>query len=85
MKLVATNVFRSKALLGSKIALVAALAIFWMAPAAAAEYPEKPITLVVPFPPGGGADSIARTAMSKVGPALGQTIVIDNKPGQAGT
>src|SRR6266545_1149669 len=68
-------------------AFVAALSIACCAlvsPAAAADYPDKPIRLVVPFPPGGGADNLARTIMPKVAEALGETIVIDNKPGAGG-
>ena len=48
------------------------------------DYPEKPIRLVVPFPPGGGADNLARAIMPKVAQALGRTIVIDNRPGAGG-
>jgi tripartite-type tricarboxylate transporter receptor subunit TctC len=51
---------------------------------AAAEYPEKPIVLIVPFPPGGGGDTLARTVMPAVGKDLGQPIVIENKPGAGG-
>jgi len=51
---------------------------------AAADYPDRPIRLVVPFPGGGGADILARIIMPKVGQALGTTIVIDNKPGAGG-
>jgi tripartite-type tricarboxylate transporter receptor subunit TctC len=57
------------------------LMIFGMANAA---YPEKPIRLVVPFAPGGGTDLIARTLGQGMAQALGQAVVIDNKPG-AGT
>jgi tripartite-type tricarboxylate transporter receptor subunit TctC len=55
--------------------------IFGMANAA---YPEKPIRLIVPFAPGGGTDLIARTLGQGMAQALGQAVVIDNKPG-AGT
>ena len=48
---------------------------------AQAAYPSKPITLVVTYPPGGGADAMARLIGPKMGEALGQTIVIENKPG----
>ncbi len=51
---------------------------------AAAPYPTKPLRLIVPFPAGGGADSLARMMMPKVAQALGQTIVIENKAGAGG-
>jgi tripartite-type tricarboxylate transporter receptor subunit TctC len=50
----------------------------------AAEYPDRPIRLVVPFPPGGGADNLARLIMPKVAERLGNTIFIDNRPGAGG-
>jgi tripartite-type tricarboxylate transporter receptor subunit TctC len=53
-------------------------------PAQADEYPDKPVRLVVPFPPGGGADNLARAIMPRVAAILGQPIVIDNKPGAGG-
>jgi tripartite-type tricarboxylate transporter receptor subunit TctC len=48
-------------------------------------YPTHPITLVLPFPPGGLADLIARRASQKVGAELGQPIIIDSKAGAGGT
>ncbi len=52
--------------------------------AVAQSYPDKPIRLVVPFPPGGGADNLARAVMPRVGEILGQAIIIDNRPGAGG-
>jgi tripartite-type tricarboxylate transporter receptor subunit TctC len=46
-----------------------------------AEYPDKPVHLVVPFAPGGGTDLIARTLGSVMQKSLGQSVIIDNKPG----
>lgn len=52
--------------------------------AAAAEYPNKPLRLIVPFPPGGGADALARMVGAKVVEGLGQQVVIDNRAGAGG-
>jgi tripartite-type tricarboxylate transporter receptor subunit TctC len=49
--------------------------------ASAQSYPDKPITMVVPFPPGGSTDVIGRLFAVKLGARLGQTVVIENKPG----
>src|SRR5262245_53573083 len=52
--------------------------------AQADDYPTRPITLVVPFPAGGGVDSVGRIVAEKLSVALGQQVVIDNRGGAAG-
>ena len=59
---------------------VAALAICGLASA----YPDKPVTLIVPYPPGGGADTLSRAVAIKLGEQLGARIVIDNRGGGGG-
>ena len=50
----------------------------------AAEYPEKPVTAVVPFPPGGSTDSLARAIAPKFQQKLGQPLIVENRPGATG-
>jgi tripartite-type tricarboxylate transporter receptor subunit TctC len=50
----------------------------------ASRYPEKPITWIVGFPPGGSIDGITRLVAKKIESALGQSVVIDNRPGASG-
>ncbi len=52
--------------------------------AVAQQWPTKPITMVVPFPPGGPTDMVARVLAQQVGQQLGQTVIIDNRPGANG-
>ncbi|WP_416820779.1 tripartite tricarboxylate transporter substrate binding protein [Delftia tsuruhatensis] len=52
---------------------------------AQAAFPERPITLVVPYAPGGGADAAARLLATRMGARLGTSIIVDNRPGASGT
>ena len=53
--------------------------------AGAQQFPAKPLHLIVPFPPGGGNDTVARAIAQQIGPDLGQPVVIDNRPGAGGS
>jgi tripartite-type tricarboxylate transporter receptor subunit TctC len=69
----------------ARIATILCLALAGLAtPAQAQNWPTKPIKFVVPFPPAGGNDILARVVGEKLAPALGQPIVIDNRPGAGG-
>jgi tripartite-type tricarboxylate transporter receptor subunit TctC len=69
---------------GSALAAAAMLAI---APAVLAQgdYPSKPVTMIIPFPPGGTLDVVGRMLAQKLGEQMGQTVIVDNRPGGAGT
>ena len=67
--------------LGSAAALIAAPAA---SPASPQPYPAKMIRFVVPFPPGGAFDLLARTTGQKIGERVGQTVLIDNRAGASG-
>ena len=55
------------------------------APASASAYPSRPIRMIVPFPAGGATDILARALSQKLGEKIGQTVVVDNRPGAGGT
>jgi tripartite-type tricarboxylate transporter receptor subunit TctC len=66
--------------------LLSLLAGSALAPAAFAQssWPSQPIKLVVPYPPGGGTDYFARLVAPGMGEALGQTVIVENRPGASG-
>jgi len=64
--------------------LIAALFLALTAPALAENYPTRAVTLVVPYPPGGGVDAMARVVAEKLAVALGQQVVVENRAGGSG-
>jgi len=64
-----------------RAAAAAAVAMVVCAPAAAQDYPTRSITLIVPYPAGGGVDALARVVAEKLSVALGQQVVVDNRAG----
>ncbi|HVX75458.1 MAG TPA: tripartite tricarboxylate transporter substrate binding protein [Bradyrhizobium sp.] len=72
-----------------RIALCAAVLVFMssisLMPASAQTYPDRPITLVIPFAPGGSTSIVGRIIADKMAQLLGQGIVVDNRPGAGGT
>ena len=65
------------------VALTAALCAFAATPATAQKYPDRPIRLIIPYAPGGSSDAIGRLLGQSMGNAMGQSLVIDNRPGAA--
>ncbi len=74
----------NKAAIALTCCLFAALAVEAGSKVRAQDYPARPITIVVPFPPGAANDSTARTMQNRLKELLGQPIVIENRPGAAG-
>jgi tripartite-type tricarboxylate transporter receptor subunit TctC len=64
--------------------LTTILLCLWTAAFAQGAYPSRPVTLVVPFPPGGGTDTGARIVAQRLGAKWGQTVIVENKGGAAG-
>jgi tripartite-type tricarboxylate transporter receptor subunit TctC len=64
--------------------LVAGIGFAAIAAAAHAQYPTKPITMVVPFPPGGTTDALARILAKNISESMGKPVIVENKPGAEG-
>ena len=77
--------YRRTLIHGMAAAAVALTAAPGIAQTAASNWPNKPIRYIVPFAPGGTTDILARTIGERLGAALGQPIVVENKPGQGGS
>jgi tripartite-type tricarboxylate transporter receptor subunit TctC len=67
-----------------KKAIVLVLGLLTVMAAAAQEWPTKPVRFIVPYPPGGGTDVIARIVQSRLGDTLGQQVIIENRGGAGG-
>jgi tripartite-type tricarboxylate transporter receptor subunit TctC len=65
--------------------IVACATLALCAPAAAQQYPAKPVKVIVAFPPGGGNDFIARFIAARLSASLGQQFIVENRPGAGGT
>lgn len=69
---------------GLSVVFLACLVV-WGAPAAAQRYPEKPIRMIVPFPPGGGSDTAGRAIAKSLSERFSQAVVVENRVGAAGS
>jgi tripartite-type tricarboxylate transporter receptor subunit TctC len=69
----------------TRIRLAFAAVLLSTLPAVAQDWPNKPVKMIVPFPPGGGTDTVARPLAQKLSAILGQQVVIDNRGGAGGT
>ena len=69
----------------SRFVVAAVLTLAMISAVAAADYPARTVTLVVPYPPGGGVDAMARVVAAKLSDALHAQFIVDNRPGAGGT
>lgn len=79
------EISKTRRLASKFVAALSVAGVFAVPNAFAQNYPNRPIKLIAPYPAGGGVDSVARLLGEKLSSRLNQAIVIDNKPGAAGT
>ena len=79
------EISKTRRLASKFVAALSVAGVFAVLNAFAQNYPNRPIKLIAPYPAGGGVDSVARLLGEKLSARLNQAIVIDNKPGAAGT
>jgi tripartite-type tricarboxylate transporter receptor subunit TctC len=77
--------YRKEPMIHNTIRRMLGACLLAAAASAQAAFPERPITLVVPYAPGGSADALARVLAVRVGAKLGTSVIVDNKPGASGT
>ena len=77
--------FTRRQALAAAVSLGTAVTAAFSGHALAQAYPSKPITIIVAYPAGGDTDAMARLYAEKLATRLGQTVVVDNKPGASGT
>src|SRR4051812_13325389 len=70
--------------LTAAVGAVACFSIWSGASFAQGAFPDRPLRVIVPFPPGGSTDIVARVVSAKMGEGLGKTVIVENKPGAAG-
>ena len=71
-------------MLTHKLKYLAVLAALWVVEAAAQDYPNKPLRMIVPFPAGGVTDVVARVVAAKLAAEMGQSVVVENRAGASG-
>src|SRR5262245_19444051 len=76
---------RAEKLVGQFLLFVSIVPALVVPAHAQAPYPNRPIRFIVPYPPGGGTDFTAREIGQRINEALGQPVVIDNRPGAGAT
>ena len=69
----------------ASLALFTSLSLSVAGPSLAQTFPDKPLKIVVGFPPGGGSDLMARTVAERLSPLIGQPVIVENKPGAGST